>query len=569
MSAMAQEPSKSESERSGAFCLAGWRVEPATGRMRRDGNEIALEPKVMAVLVYLSRRPQRVVSREELEGAVWSGRVVGYDAVTNAIIKLRRALGDGTRSSRIIETLPKRGYRLVAPVQPLGAPRAQASSPPALEARRPDRRKALYAALLALFVSLGILGWYVGTSAPRSGTVSSPVERAAIVVLPFDNLAADPAQDYFSNGITEDLITELSKIPELAVIARGSAFAYRGDEDLERLRRELGVQYVLRGSVRRDAARIRINAQLVDAASGRHLWAERYDATLNDTFELQDAITGRIAAVLKVHLTSREGALARRYTASMEAYDYFLRGLDHYGRRGFDDVESAKAFYEKAIALDPGFARAHANLGLVYARQAIDGWAADAQAPLDRASVLTEKALALDDGLADVHFVDAYVALFRRDYERALRALDRALVLRPSYADAHGLLAWVLHFAGRPEQARPALRQAIQLNPRVPSPYLLVQGEIDFTAGRYDEAIGSFERALAMNPAAPRTHLVLAAAYALAGRTDDARWAIEQLLASHPGASRSRLQSAFPFKDPSQLERLLDALQKAGLPEGR
>jgi adenylate cyclase len=564
MSSTRQEAAKTGDN--GAFRVGGWIVAPATGRIARDGEEIQLEPKVMDVLVHLARRPDRVVSREELEAAVWAGRVVGYDAVSNAIIKLRKAFGDDARRARLIETLPKRGYRLRAAVEPMNAPADRPASALSVVVRRfaSNRRTAIYAAAAALLLAVVAAGWYL--AGPQRAP-ASPAGRPSIVVLPFENLVADPEQDYFSNGITEDLITELSRIPDLAVIARGSAFAYRGDADLARLRRELGVRYVLRGSVRRDAARVRLNVQLIDAGSGRHLWAERYDATLVDSFGVQDAITDQIASVLKVRLMSGADGLARRYTASVEAYDHFLRGLDHYGRRAPDDVESAKASYERAIALDPGFARAYANLGLVYARQAIDGWAADSRAALDRAGALADQALALDAGLADVHFVRAYVALFRRDHAGALHALDRALALRPSYADAYGLLAWVLHYAGRPEQARPALRQAIQLNPRVPSPYLLVQGEIDFTTGRYPDAIASLERALEMNPTAPRTHLWLAAAYARAGRIDDARWMTEQLRVLHPTLTLTRLRDAFPFQDGSQLERLLDGLRRAGLPE--
>lgn len=545
-------------------------VEPATGRLVRDGEEVALEPKVMDVLVYLARHPGRVIGREELEAAVWSGRVVSYDAVTNAIIKLRRAFGDDPRKPRVIETLSKKGYRLIAAVEPVAEATADAASPlaPAAAARRHSlyKVKPFGYALAALLVA-AMAAWWLRDGAGPDRTAAPAPEGVAIAVLPFENLAGDPSQDYFSNGITEDLITELSKIPDLTVIARGSAFAYAKADSLERVRSELGVRYVVRGSARREGERVRVNAQLIDAVHGRHLWAERYDATLEDTLALQASITREIAGVLEVRLAREPGGVAGRYTASVEAYDYFLRGLDHYGRRSPDDLGSARAYFEQAIALDPSFARAYANVGLAHLQQVIGGWDEDPDASLDRAQAMAQQALSLDESLAEIYFVSAFVALFRHEHEDAIRALDRALALRPSYADAYALLAWVLHFAGRPEQARPTMERAIRLNPRVPSAYLMTRSEIDFLQGRYQDAIAGLERAHEINPNHPRIQLLLAAAYAHAGRTDDARWTVEQVALLYPTVSRSRLQRTFPFRDRAHLDHLLDGLRKAGLPE--
>jgi adenylate cyclase len=545
--------------------IAGWVVEPATGRMTRDGEAISLEPKVMEVLVHLSRHPGQVVSREELEASVWRGRVVGYDAVTNAIIKLRRAFGDDARHPRVIETLSRKGYRLVAAVEPLPAAGDLPPARPAA-ARWPGRlrRPHLLLVLALLALSLATAWWVWPPQDPE--TRMAGADATPLAVLPFDNLSADPDQEYFSNGITEDLITELSRIPGLAVIARGSAFAYRDADSLEQVRRELGVRYILRGSVRREGERVRISARLTDAASTRVLWAERYDAKLEDSLGLQASIANRIAEVLQVRLAADPPGMVRRYGASLEAYDHFLRGLDHYGRRSPDDLALAQAYYERAIALDPAFARAYANLGLVYLRQVIDGWDAPSQLALEQAQALARQARMLDDSLAEVYFVGAFVALFNHDHEGALHELDHALVLRPSYADAHALLAWVLNFAGRPEQAGPALERAVRLNPRMPSAYLLVQAETDYVLGRYDHAISLLEQALEMNPVHPRTHLLLIALYEQVERPVDAQWMVEQLLLLHPRVSLSRLQGAFPFKNHQHLEQLLDALRKAGLP---
>lgn len=541
--------------------IAGWVVDPATGRITRDRETIPLEPKVMEVLVHLSRHPGQVVSREELEATVWRGRVVGYDAVTNAIIKLRRAFGDDARHPRVIETLAKKGYRLVAEVEPLPV---AGEPPPATPWSGGLRTGHLLLVLVLFALSLAALWWVWLPQGPE--TRMAEVDARTLAVLPFENLSADPDQEYFSNGITEDLITELSRIPGLGVIARGSTFAYRGVDSLEHVRRELGVRYILRGSVRREGERVRISARLTDAHSTRVLWAEGYDAKLEDSLGLQASIANRIAEVLQVRLASGPQGVVSKHGASLEAYDHFLRGLDYYGRRSPDDLALAQAYYERAIELDPAFARAYANLGLVHLRRVIDGWGAPSQAVLDQVQGLARQALMLDDSLAEVYFVRAFVALFNHDHEGALHELDRALVLRPSYADAHALLAWVLNFAGRPEQAGPALERAVRLNPRMPSAYLLVQAEIDYVLGRYDQAISLLEQALEMNPVHPRTHLLLIALYEQVERSGDAQWMVEQLLLLHPRMSLSRLHGAFPFKNHEHLVQLLDRLRKAGVP---
>jgi adenylate cyclase len=268
---------------------------------------------------------------------------------------------------------------------------------------------------------------------------------------------------------------------------------------------------------------------------------------------------------LKVGLAAPAHGVPRKYAAGIEAYDYFLRGKEHYGRLTLDELESAAALFEQAIVLDPQFARAYAGLGLVYLRHAIEGWEENTEAMLGRAGAYSRKALALDTELPEVHFVNGFVALFGRRHRDALEELDRAIRLRPSYADAHALLAWVLHFAGRPEDARASLEQAMQLNPRVPAAYLLVLAEIEFGLHRYAEALAALERAVEINPAHPRTLLWLVAAYVQTDRLEDARWALEELLMLHPSVSIARLQEAFPFKNPAQLEHLLHALRGAGL----
>ena len=552
------------------FMLGEWHVDPVSDRISQGDQSVKLEPRVMDVLVYLSARSGQVASREELETSVWAGMVVGYDALTSTMLKLRKALGDDPKHPRYIETVSKRGYRLVAEVHPpdemaskLDAGVKAEHNPPEVSTMR--RGKQVFAIFIIVTIITGILVWFGLPEGMNRPDLDSE-GYVPVAVLPFDNISGDPAQQYYADGITSDLITELSHIPELAVISKDSTFLYK-DDKLDSIKRKLGVRYVLKGNVRRNATQVRINLQLIDTDTGRHIWAERFDATLKDSFSMQDAITGQIADVLKVHFSTGQGSVVDRYSSNLEAYDLFLHGLDHLGRRSFDDLEQAKSYFQQAIALDPNFARAYANLGLVHLRHTIDGWEVNSQGSLEQAKLLAQQALQLNDQLAEIYFVNAFVDLFQRDYENAVRELGKALDLRPSYADAYALLAWVLQFSGRPEQAEPNLKRAIQLNPQTPSSYLLVQGEREFLMRRYADAIMTLEHALQINPIHPRTQIVLAAAYAQANRIDDANWMIDQLLAHHPKVTRTRLLDAFPYRDDSHLQQLLEGLHKAGLPE--
>jgi adenylate cyclase len=358
-------------------------------------------------------------------------------------------------------------------------------------------------------------------------------------------------------------------LPGLRVIAPGSVFGYRGDDaDNRRVARELGVGYVVRGSVQRSGDRVRINARLVDPSDDRALWAERYDRALADVFQIQDEVTAGIAAALQVELGPADRvSLARRSTVSVAAYDHFLRGLDHYGRRSKDDSELAKAELREAIAVDPGFSRAYATLGLTYAREASEGWSDSVMQDLERAAELVAAAAAIDATVPQVHFVQGLVELFRHRHTQALEAAERAIALDPNYADAQALRAWILSYAGRPDEGLGALDKAIRLNPRIPASYWDVLGELHYVQGRYGETVEALERALEANPAHERARIWLAAAYAQVGREEDAAWQVAEVLSLDPAFSLAGMQLAFPFKDPRDLERLFDGLRRAGLPE--
>jgi len=556
-----------------ALQIAGHRVEPSTLRIFADGQEVRLEAKAMQVLLYLAEQPGRVVSRDELERALWPGRVVTEDAVTNAVAKVRRAFDDDAHNPRVIETVTKSGYRLIAGVSPIDvapAPHGGLSgSKPSLprSARRMLRHWTMGAVSVLLILAFG--GWLLGRDAPSPERTAALSAKSAVAVLPFDNLGETPEQDYFANGITADLITDLSKLEDLLVIAPGSVFAYKdSDEGPREISAALNVDYVVVGSVQRLGDQLRINVQLIEAAVERAVWGERYAGGMDAVFDVQDQVAAGVIRALKVELAPAERALlARRPTASVLAYDHYLRGLELHGRRSKEENLAARDQFEKAAELDPTFARAYAGLALTHSRDAIDGWTSSPSASLALAADLAERAAHMDPTLAQVHFVTGQVDLFRRRHVEAIQAAERAIQADPNYADAYALRAWTLVYAGRSEEAITALERAMRLNPRPPASYLEILGEIRFAQARYGESAATFQRVLDLNPDYTRARMWSAAALARAGAWDQAEWEAAEVLVSVPDFALARLEFAFPFKDPRALDTLLDGLKKAGLPD--
>ncbi len=557
-----------------SFEIAGWRVEPPSLRVTIDGEETRLEAKVMLVLVYLAEHAGRVVSRSELEEQLWPGRVVTEDSVTKAIAKLRRVFGDDAHDPRVIETVPKSGYRLIAEVTPVieTDEEAAASSRQAASTRRRDRRPRLPWVLGGLAILILVLiatraFWQRATESPAS---SQPLSGApAVAVLPFQNLGEAPEEDYFANGITADLITDLSKAQGLLVIAPGSAISStNGGARPGRVSAALDVDYVIVGSVQRQETDLRINVQVIVARTERALWGERYSGRVSDLFEIQDRLAAAVIAALNLELApSAQENLASRPTASVAAYDHYLRGLEDHGTRDEDQNLSARAEFERAITLDPSFARAYAGLALTYARDAIDGWTPAPSRSLSLAAENAAKAVSLDPSIPQAYFATGEIALFQRRHLEAIAAAERAIAVHPNYADAYALLAWTLNYAGRSNKAETALENAMRLNPRPPASYLEILGEIRFAQGRYDESAAAFQRVLAINPGYTRARLWNAAALARVGHQDRAEWEAAELLIGSPDLAIKRLSFAFPFKDARTLDILVDALRKAGVPE--
>jgi TolB-like protein/Flp pilus assembly protein TadD len=339
-------------------------------------------------------------------------------------------------------------------------------------------------------------------------------DKPSIVVLPFVNMSKDPEQEYFSDGLTEVLTGDLTRISGLFVIARNSAFTYKGKAvKVQDVGREMGVRYVLEGSVLKADNQVRITAQLIDATTGHHLWSERYDRPLEDIFALQDEIVQKIVTTLKLQIPLREqGYLVRKSTDNLEAYDAILRGMEYFWRTTKEGNVQARQMYEKALALDPQYAEAYAWLGLTYWLEWVWRWSADPQT-LERALALAQQAVALDDSLPIAHSVLSLVYVLQQQYDQAIAEVERAIALDPNNADSYIVQAEALNWAGRPEEALLAVKQAMRLNPRYPPDYLRELGWTYNLTGRYAEAIAAAKEAISRSPDHLATHLILASSY--------------------------------------------------------
>jgi adenylate cyclase len=391
-------------------------------------------------------------------------------------------------------------------------------------------------------------------------------DKPSIVVLPFTNMSGDSEQEYFSDGISEDFTSDLSKISGLFVIARNSAFTYKGKATkVQEVSRELGVRYVLEGSVRKADSQVRITAQLIDATTGGHLWSERYDRPLTDIFALQDEIVQKVVGDLRVKVEEAESERVRHIpTENLTAYDAFLRGME-YGRR-FTKENNAQGrqMFEKATALDPNYASAYAGLSVTYLFDFILQWDQTPQT-LGRAFTLAQQAVALDDSLAMAHSVLGWVYLWQKQHEQAIAEAERAVALEPNSYVSHFVLGEILNLSGRPEEAIQSIEYAIRLNPRTSGDLLDNLGAAYNATGRTEEALTILKKALSYNPNLFITHMTLALVYIRLGREEEAQAEAAEVLRLNPKFSLEAWRQNLPVKDPTRLEGILAALRKAGL----
>jgi adenylate cyclase len=442
------------------------------------------------------------------------------------------------------------------------------------EKRKTKRGMALAIALILLIGAGGLAGWYLYIQQSKRIEPASiekmayPLpDKPSIAVLPFDNLSGDPEQEYFSDGITEEIITALSKTPKLFVIARNSTFTYKGKPvKVQQVSDELGVRYVLEGSFRKAGERVRVTAQLIDATTGHHLWAERYDRDLKDVFALQDEITMKIINALEVKLTEGEQAsIPRKGTASLEAYVKALQAIEYLNRRNKDDNLLARQMAEEAIALDPGYSRPYRVLGYTYLRDIRYGMSRSPKKSVQKALELVQKAISLDDSHPCNYELLSVIYLYKRQPERALAEAKHCIAIDPNGADGHAQLGYALYAAGRPEEAIASLKKAIRLNPIPPAYYLDHIGEFYRFTERYEEAIAAFQKALSRSPNDQIAHMGLTATYFLSGRDEEARSQAKEVLRLQPKFSFEGYAKRLRLKNQADRKHLIDALRKAGL----
>jgi adenylate cyclase len=396
---------------------------------------------------------------------------------------------------------------------------------------------------------------------PEYSPIALP-DKPSIAVLPFVNMSGDPEQEYFSDGLTEDLITDLSKFRGLFVISRNSVFIYKGQVvKPEQVRKELGVRYMLEGSVRKAGKQVRIRAQLIDTTTGGHQWAERYDRELKDIFTLQDEITQQIVSALGVKFEQIEQERAlRKDTANLNAFDYNLRGWWYYHRFTKENNEQARRMFEKAIEIEPKFADAYAGMGLTYYEQWARLWSQDPQT-LERAFELAKRAIALDDSRSAAYSLLSHVYLWKKQHVQAIAAIKRTIDLDPNDADGYADLAETLVWVGKPSEALGLVEKAMRLNPHYPASYLFTLGFAYFNMERYEEAVAALKRVLIRSPYHIGAHLVLATIYSEIDREEEARPHVAEALRVNPQLSIEDLRQRLPALP----ERAIDALRKAGL----
>ena len=403
--------------------------------------------------------------------------------------------------------------------------------------------------------------------AAQAGPPAVP-HKPSIAVLPFTNMSGDAEQEYFSDGISEDLITDLSKISGLFIIARNSTFAYKGRSvKVQEIGRDLGVRFVLEGSIRKAGNRVRITAQLIDAGSGGHLWAERFDRELTDIFATQDEVVEKIVAALAVNLTQGEAQrLRRRGTASVEAYETWLRARELLSRSTREAIAQAKAMYRRAIEIDPNFAAPHAGLSLATISDYVSDWAADPEEALDEAERWARRALELDDQEPVSHMALGNVMLWRRNHDGALAEFGRMIALDPNFAQGHSATGLALMYAGRAAEALESFAIAKRLDPHSPSIVLHFVAQANFSLGRYEAAAEHLHERIARTPATDSSRMLLAACYGHRGRVDEARTAWAGLMKVNPDFSLAQRARVLPYKEPRDFQRIAEGLAKAGLP---
>lgn len=544
----------------GPLPIGDWIADPATNELRRGAEAVRLEPRAMDVLVALARRAGTVVSREELLAAAWPGMVVGDEALTQSITKLRRALGDNPRAPEYIETISKRGYRLRAAAGTKAAAGPEAVTIEAADRRR--RRIGWAAAALAGVVAIAGATLLLQREPPAPAAADSAGERPAddwvtVAVMPFEGPDGDDAQPYFARGISDSLTTELGRLSGLRLI---------GTTGLSTAEARKHARYLVSGSVLRQAGKLRVHASLVDTRTNEQLWSERFERPADDLFAVQDEMIRKLAQTLPARMSESERKrLAHRHTRSLEAYEHFLRGQALFLARGLRENAQAREHYVKALEIDPGFARAYAGLAMTHAIEHRLQDAAPSAESLGHAARLAETARAIDPDIPEVHWALGFIHAQARRHAEAIASLQRAIELNPSFADAYALMGGVHTYTGEPARSIPLLRTAMRLEPSGGYLYFLVLGRAYFFEGDLQQALINLRAAAARNAADIETRIYLAAALAASGDAPAADWESLEIRSLERDFSASRWLAGYPLASAPHRERLQRALAGLGL----
>jgi adenylate cyclase len=505
--------------------------------LHRGADVVSVAPQVFDLLDYLIRNRERVVSKDDLISAIWNGRIVSDAALTTRLNAARSAIGDSGEEQRLIKTLPRKGFRFVGAVH---------------ETNRPTGTAIL------------------SDSPMESSEAALPLpDKPSIAVLPFQNMSGDPEQEYFADGMVEEIITALSRFKSLFVVARNSSFTFKGRAvDVKEVGRRLGVRYVLEGSVRKASGKVRIMGQLIDAETGAHIWADRFERDLTDVFALQDEVTVAVVSAIQPMMLQTEIAIAtRRRPENLTAYDYYLRALPQYYLTSREGLAEAIRLAHRALELDPRFGFVAALAGSCHMQNVILDYAVDPQFDRKEAVRLFRLALSVDDGDPDKLAMAAMISAFMvGDGESEIEMADQAVALNPNSYLVWACRGHVYRVAGLPEEAVRSYERAIRMSPIDPRLHLVfaAMGLALIELGRFDEAIVAGKKAQRQSPSYAAAYRCLASAFAHLGRDAEAREAAARVLQLDPAFTIS----AFISRGGQSISKLLiEGLRKAGLPE--
>lgn len=506
----------------------------------RASQVIATAPQVFDLLVYLAQHCEHVVSRDDLINAIWTGRIVSESTLASHINAVRKAVGDDGQQQRVIRTVARKGFRFVAEVKSVEG--------------------------------VGLPGTESAPSVQTSASAPALPAKPSIAVLPFVNLSGDEEQDYLADGVVGDIIAALSQYRWLFVVARNSSFTYKARTvDVKQVGRELGVRYVLEGSWRKANNRVRITAQLIDATTGAHHWAGRFEGVLGDIFELQDQITESVVGAIAPELERAEIERARhKPTESLDAYDYYLRAMAKLHQGTQESIDQALPLFHKAIAFDPDFASAYAMAAWCHCWRKVNRWMTDCPPEIAEGVRLARRAIELDKGDAVALTRSGHaLAHLAGDIQGGIALLDKALVLNPNLAAAWFLGAFLRLWHGETDAAIEYFTHAMRLSPLDPELYRMQAGmaAAHLFLGRIDMASSWAEKAFRDLPSFLLVSAVLAASHALAGRKAEAQRAMDHLHQIDPALRLSNLRDWLPIHRPENFATLVDGLRKAGLPE--